>query len=416
MAKKTYDECYEIAKKYNTKKNFRENEQYAYCLASRNGWLKDYYWLDGHEKYSYEDCKNIAERYKSKQDFKRLNPEVYSYCLYKRWTRKFNWPKKERKKEKKGKRFNYEFCYDIAKKYVSISDFKNGDVGAYRAALRYHWLEDYFWLGGKNNSYNYEDCASEAKKYQTTREFNRAASAIYGKAKRSGWLKDYTWMDDNISHHVKKEDITYEACMKKAKNYFSKTDMARGSKSHYLVAKKNNWLKDYTWFAGNKKWGSDVFLIYAYEDPENRCVYVGLTKDLKRRRRQHERKLRKTHEYDIVKKHFISLGQDLPEEVILEEHLTPAMAQEREGFWLQKYLSEGWTGLNIAKTGSGTSSVGNYTIKWTKEKCLSEAKECKTLQVFMTQHNGAYQASLRNGWLSDFDWLERKDRKKITKK
>lgn len=223
-------------------------------------------------------------------------------------------------------------------------------------------------------------------------------------------------MDDNTSHHIKKEDITYEACMKKAKNYFSKTDMASGSKSHYLVAKENNWLKDYTWFAGNEKWGSDAFLIYAYEDHENRCVYVGLTKDLKSRRRQHKRKHPKTHEYDVVKKYFDLLGQDLPEEVILEEHLTPAMAQEREGFWLQKYLSEGWTVLNIAKTGSGTSSVGNYTIKWTKEKCLCEAKECKTLRVFMTQHNGAYQASLRNGWLSDFDWLERKDRKKITKK
>ena len=138
-----------------------------------------------------------------------------------------------------------------------------------------------------------------------------------------------------------------------------------------------------------------------------------MTKDLKRRRKQHKRKHPKTHEYDVVKKYFDLLGQDLPEEVILEEHLTPDMAQEREGFWLQKYLSEGWTGLNIAKTGRGTSSVGNYTIKWTKEKCLSEAKECKTLQVFITQHYGAYQASLRNGWLSDFDWLERKDGKKF---
>ena len=407
MAKKTYEECYEIAKKYNTKKSFRENEKYAYRLASRNGWLKDYSWLSGHEKYTYEECKAIAEGYEVKKDFKMAEPQIYAYCHSKRWTRKFNWPKKEKEKEKKGKKFNYKFCYDAAEDYRSVSDFKRGNVGAYRAALRYGWLKDYRWLVGKHCSYSYEECFSEAKKYQTTRDFKHSASPIYSKAERCGWLKDYVWLSDNINHHIKKEDITYDKCIEIAKKCFSKTDMSSYSKSHYLVAKKNNWLKDYTWFIGNEKWGSEAFLIYSYEDTENKCVYVGLTKDLSRRRRQHLRKHPKTHEYDVVKKYFDSLGQDLPEETILEEHLTPAMAQEREGFWVQKYISDGWTGLNIAQTGKEKSSLGNYAIKWTKEKCLKEAKECKTLKTFMIQHNGAYQAAVRNKWLRDFDWLER---------
>ena len=69
MAKKTYDECYEIAKRYSTKKSFRENEQYAYGRALRNDWLKDYTWLSGAEKYSYEECRCIAEKYNIKKAF-----------------------------------------------------------------------------------------------------------------------------------------------------------------------------------------------------------------------------------------------------------------------------------------------------------------------------------------------------------
>lgn len=50
MSKKTYEECYEIAKKYNTKKSFRENEYSAYARAYRNGWLDEFYWLERHNK------------------------------------------------------------------------------------------------------------------------------------------------------------------------------------------------------------------------------------------------------------------------------------------------------------------------------------------------------------------------------
>ena len=406
MAKKTYDECYEIAKKYNTKKSFRENEQYAYGRALRNGWLKDYTWLSGAEKYSYEECRYIAEKYNTERDFKTSYPQIYAYCRYKKWLKDFSWlvPKDR-------KIFTYKRCYDAAKKYNLIKDFKKEHKSEYQAASCYGWLKDYTWLN-INNSYSYEDCLNEAKKHKTMREFIRSASPVFYKAKRSGWLCEYDWLIDDISHHIKEEDITYEKCMEVAKEYFSRTEMRNGAQAFYLAAKKNGWFKDYVWFVGNEKWGKEAFLIYSYEDPENKRVYVGLTKDLKRRRNQHMRKHPKTHEYDTVKTYFNSINKELPLETILEEHLTPAEAQEREGYWLQKYISEGWIGLNLAKTGKETSSLGNYVVKWTKEKCLSEAKECKTLETFMKQHNGAYQASVRNGWLVDFDWLEKKNRKK----
>ena len=337
-----------------------------------------------------------------------LNPQMYAYCCYKKWIGDFLWSVKEDTKT-----FTYEKCYLIAKKYNSVKDLKRENKPVYVAALRYKWLKDYTWITDTNNSYTYDDCFNEAKKHETTKEFARFAAPIFFKAKRSGWLKDYTWITDNTNHHIKEEDMTYEKCMDVAKGYSSRTEMRNGSRTFYLLAKKNNWLKDYVWFMGNERWGKEVFLIYSYEDSVNKCVYVGLTKDLKRRRKQHMRKHPKTHEYDAVKNYFTSLKKELPQEKILEEHLTPAKAQEREGYWLQKYISEGWTGLNIAKTGKGRSSLGNYAIKWTKEKCLNEAKECKTLKEFIKQHDGAYQAARRNDWLADFDWLERQDGKKL---
>lgn len=43
--KYTYDVCYEIAKRYNTLKDFYKNEQSCYNRTRQKGWLKEYKWL-----------------------------------------------------------------------------------------------------------------------------------------------------------------------------------------------------------------------------------------------------------------------------------------------------------------------------------------------------------------------------------
>lgn len=48
--KYSYDDCYNIAKNYTEKGIFREENRYVYDKAYREGWLKDYIWLENKKK------------------------------------------------------------------------------------------------------------------------------------------------------------------------------------------------------------------------------------------------------------------------------------------------------------------------------------------------------------------------------
>ena len=48
--------------------------------------------------------------------------------------------------------WNYENTYNEAKKYNYLCDFQNNSVGAYTAALKKGWLNDYYWLVRKKSN------------------------------------------------------------------------------------------------------------------------------------------------------------------------------------------------------------------------------------------------------------------------
>jgi len=42
---------------------------------------------------------------------------------------------------------------------------------------------------------NYENCYNEAKKYKSRGEFSDKSPSAWLRAKKNGWLKDYTWFN-----------------------------------------------------------------------------------------------------------------------------------------------------------------------------------------------------------------------------
>ena len=86
--------CYEEAKKYSTRSEFKKGCDRAYNVACKNGWIDDYDW------------------------FKR--PIVYN----KKWT--------------------YETCYEEAKKYSTRNEFKKGCGSAYNVACKNGWMDELF--------------------------------------------------------------------------------------------------------------------------------------------------------------------------------------------------------------------------------------------------------------------------------
>lgn len=142
-------------------------------------------------------------------------------------------------------------------------------------------------------------------------------------------------------------------------------------------------------------------LIYVYEDIENRVFYVGLTKDVKKRHREHNQKHH--GKFDSLKTYFDAINKPIPQPKILEENLgEEEEAQQQENYWLKHYIEEGWTPINKAKTGIGKSSLGLCKCRsedeWF-EICLKKSKPYKKRSHFFRGEPGAYYVALKYKWL-----------------
>jgi hypothetical protein len=114
------EKCHERALKYNSRKNFRENE-YCYQAAFKNEWLDDI-------------CSHM--------EIKSVKPSGY-------------WSKDK--------------CHEIALKYNNRNDFKNENKSAYTVCCRNGWLNDvcYHLKGYKPHGYwTKEHCQEEALRYE----------------------------------------------------------------------------------------------------------------------------------------------------------------------------------------------------------------------------------------------------------
>ena len=390
-----YDKCYEEAKKYKTRSEFMAKASGAYAKAKDNGWLKDYTWFIEKCKpsgyWTYENCYEEAKKYKSKISFKKGCPGAYNVSYKNKWIDDYTWFERPVSCRKKWYREN---CYEEAKRYKTRTDFQYGSCGAYKVAKNNGWLDDYTWFieKYKPNGYwdNYEKCYEEAKRYKTRTDFEYGSHSAYKVANKNGWLKDYTWFIEKCKPNGYWDN--YDNCYNEALNYKTKADFQRGCGAAYTSARKNKWLNDYTWFKKGVERGL-VYWIYSYEDKEHKVVYVGLT-FRKERHSQH-----RSDKYDSVFKYF---KNNVPKPRILMEGLSAEDAQYYEDWYKLKYAEAGWKLLNKAKTGVGTSSLGNAIVKWSYEKCYNEAKKYENRGEFRKGNLSAYNAAQRNKWLDDF--------------
>ena len=60
--------------------------------------------------------------------------------------------------KKKNADWNYETCIEESKKYKSRTEFQKGSNGAYLAALKNGWLDEYTWLKRPESSKKMLNC------------------------------------------------------------------------------------------------------------------------------------------------------------------------------------------------------------------------------------------------------------------
>lgn len=200
-----------------------------------------------------------------------------------------------------------------------------------------------------------------------------------------------------------------ENCIEEAKKYNTKYKLQKKCIGCYNSFFRNNWVDDLLNIYQNsiKLYSNPedkIHSIYVYDIKEFNACYVGRTKNIQRRDRQHRNGYGHsdgTIEYDHLWKFCNEHGIEMPTPLILEEGLNAEESQIKENEWLMKYVSDGYNPINIAPTGKNLGSLG-ATLKWTYEACKEEAKKYNSKQEMRLNNPSAHRSALRNGWIYEF--------------
>ena len=160
-------------------------------------------------------------------------------------------------------------------------------------------------------------------------------------------------------HAVKHTD---EELIQAARKYQHVTDMAKSEKAA-LNAIYRRHLEDRAFRHMKPQGDRKHKFIYAYEFPDH-AVYVGLTYDHNIRHAGHFDK----RSNSAVRRHKEQTGQE-PTYKQLTDLMPVEQAQQMEGHWEEQYRQQGWTILNVAKTG-GLGGIPLKTIDPQKIVCL----------------------------------------------
>ena len=304
------------------------------------------------------------------------------------------------------KKWTYEKCYEEAKKYSTITEFQKGGGGAYFKARKNGWLKNYYWfvnglklLGQKRTVWTYDACYELAKQCCKKSELKVKNQRAYDVARKNGWFDDYTWFipTEELRHQKKPSRVkwSYEVCRKLASQYNTLRDFMKKYPSAYTVANRNGWMDDFDWL----KRASNV---HTYYFNEFKSVYIGRTISPLSRDIAHN-----TNEKSAVFRFASENSIPVPKMTILESGLTIIEGLEKEDFYRNKFKSDGWNVLNVAKTGKKSGSIGNLgNGKWNYDSCYKEAQKYCTLKDFRKKSPAAYNAVCKNGWQNEYTWLE----------
>lgn len=293
---RTQERCYQETLKCTTHKEFREKYASCYEKAKETGWINDYTWLKrsrnlpGHWMI-YENVYEEAKKYETKKEFKKSNIAAYRQACKNNWIKDYTWFKKLILSEES------VYCvykyYDVKTNSVYVG-LTNNMKRRHRQHLKpqkgtndtvYNFFnsineimpepiileekltageaqdreEKYVMLYKKQGMnvlnkaktgsigglyiWDYDSCYQVARKYNSRTEF-RKSGRPYQVASKEGWINDYTWLENcrNLPGYW-----TYEKCYNAARKYDIKKDFRLNEPHAYYAANKNNWIKDYTW-------------------------------------------------------------------------------------------------------------------------------------------------------------------------
>ena len=282
----TKERCQNEALKYETKKDFRDNNNNIYNISSKNKWLDEIcshmtetkkpkgYW-------TYERCKDEALKYETRSSYNQ-GSKSYQIALKNKWlddicshmikpsnddkrcvyvfefSDNFAYvgltkdiKKRHYQHKKKGSVFNHikindNYQLKQLSNYVSISEAKLLEKDFYEKYKKNGWnMLNKSKTGGIGNSsiiWTKERCQDEALKYNNKGDFFKKSSNAYYASIRNKWITDIC---SHMIIKIKPKDYwTKERCQDEALKYNNTKEFSEFSPSAYHKSIKNKWLYD----------------------------------------------------------------------------------------------------------------------------------------------------------------------------
>jgi predicted GIY-YIG superfamily endonuclease len=182
---------------------------------------------------------------------------------------------------------------------------------------------------------------------------------------------------------------TKEICQSEASKHQTKREFKANNRNAYEYALRHDFLDEicqHMISLGDRKHKC----VYSCEFPDNH-VYVGITFDFNRRKKDREKKLR-----DTVTQYSNKTGLQ-PIHKQLTDYLKTEEAVLLEAEFVKEYENQKWIVLNKIKTGG----IGGDILYWTKERCIEEGLKFTRRSDFNLHSKGAYDSCRRNGWLNE---------------
>ncbi|MBR4854924.1 MAG: hypothetical protein IKU88_09380 [Alistipes sp.] len=373
-----YEHCYEAAIECKSRSEFSDKNSAAYMQSLKNGWINSFDWLIDKKifnnnkvdcVYAYEFDKfkavYVGRTLMRRVDARDLEHRKGVYC-----------------KDQMQHPVSYDGVLDFSiKNSCDIPEMRILEDGLTLAEGRnneHKWIEKYSNEGwyiinvaktGKftgsigslgKGKWSYDTCKAEALKYKSLSEFKRSKGGAYEASRINNWLKDYTWFIDTkqlLSESLKRDSKwTYEKCYELALTCKTISEFHSKSSRALIVAKQQDWLKDYVWFV------SGFSLIKPSKWTQDKCRDIASTCKTKT-----EFKRKNGSAYQSARVHN----------------------------WLKDYY---WFD-------DGNVVAGNNKRKYTYDVCFEIAKRCTTRADFKRDSKCAYDVSRKFGWIKDYVWF-----------
>lgn len=149
----TKEYCESVARSCSDTKDFWNKHRSVAMKAAKMGWYDDYTWLPRYRvhrnHWTEEACREVALKYKSVREFRENDLSVYTLANSRGWSKSYTWLARE--VAPKGI-WTEERCLEEAKKYGTKTEFLKGSPNAYYTACRKGWLKSYTFLERKRRS------------------------------------------------------------------------------------------------------------------------------------------------------------------------------------------------------------------------------------------------------------------------